>query len=836
MSEAARVKELLREQLAELAPFLFPNGHREGNHWRVGSIEGEPGKSFDICIAGAKAGLWGDFAGQEKHSRSLLDLWMHARSVDFKTALRQAAEWLGQSLSGQTAKVQSAAKRKSPPIFRSLDDAIASTERRLKMRATRRDTYQDRNGGKHFVVVRFDGNGQKQFRPFSRNGSGWVEKDPPGKLPLFNLVELNDRPREPVFVVEGEKCVCELGTIGLLATTSAHGAKSAGKTDWEPLAGREVVNLPDNDTEGRAYAHTVAEILNQQAPPAIIKIVELPGLPEKGDCVDWLDARDAKTPEDIMAELLGLVENAEVIRKIPTVAHIEDEVATRLNSGKPKVELPCDGRLLSQFAAEIAGHLKTCGLYERGGMAFIVNQHENGLEVVTPQMLRTLVENHVVCYRIRRSGESEISLDRTMSEGDAKGVLCAQQFLSQLPKLEKVATTRLPVIRADGKIELLSAGYDSDSLTLTIPQCDYDETLPLTEARKRIDDLLCEFCFADNKRSKAVAVAAMLTLYGIGLLQKGALRPVFIYLANAEGAGKTMLAKSAVSPVHGLVDTEGAPKDKAEIAKELLTAVIEARSYTLLDNCKGHLDSAQLEAFVTSIRWKGRILGVSKSFCGENHVTVLITGNGCTVSPDIRRRSLFVELFMEQERAEDRTFKRILDDGALLAMRSDILAALWAFVREWDLAGRAKPSRAHSSFPRWAEMIGGIVEFVGFGCPLENAEIRNASDVDGSDVRELVAELGSDPVKFDELVTLARAKGLFERLLAGEAELRPTDKSAFGKLLKRYDGRIFRDGKRFTVEGKGHSRRFMAVTGAATPAWWQGRHGVSADSKTLLRL
>jgi hypothetical protein len=279
-----------------------------------------------------------------------------------------------------------------------------------------------------------------------------------------------------------------------------------------------------------------------------------------------------------------LIENAEVIRKIPTVAPIENDVATRLNSSKPKVELPCDGRLLSHFAAEIGAHLKTCGLYERGGVAFIVNQQENGLEVVTPQMLRTLVENHLVCYRIRRAGESEISLDRTMSEGDAKGVLCAQQFLSQLPKLEKMATTRLPVMRANGRIELLPTGYDFDSLTLTIPQCDYDETLPLTEARKRIDDLLREFCFADNQRSKAVAVAAMLTLYGIGLLQKGALRPVFIYLANAEGAGKTMLAKCAVSPVHGLVDTEGAPKDKAEIAKELLTAVIEARSYTLLDN------------------------------------------------------------------------------------------------------------------------------------------------------------------------------------------------------------------------------------------------------------
>ena len=84
MSDASRVKVLLRQRVPELARYLFPNGHLEGNHWCVGDITGAPGKSFKICIAGQKAGLWGDFADSEKHSRSLLDLWMKARNVDFK--------------------------------------------------------------------------------------------------------------------------------------------------------------------------------------------------------------------------------------------------------------------------------------------------------------------------------------------------------------------------------------------------------------------------------------------------------------------------------------------------------------------------------------------------------------------------------------------------------------------------------------------------------------------------------------------------------------------------------------------------------------------------------
>src|SRR5207247_8311503 len=169
-------------------------------------------------------------------------------------------------------------------------------------------------------------------------------------------------------------------------------------------------------------------------------------------------------------------------------------------------------------------------------------------------------------------------------------------------------------------------------------------------------------------------------------------------------------------------------------------------------NCKKHLDSSYLEAFVTAVQWNGRILGVSKSFCGENNVTVFVTGNGCTVSPDLRRRSLFVELFMKEERAEDRKFRRTLDDGILLALRTDILAALWALVREWDAAGRPRTSRTHSSFPRWAEIVGGIVEFAEYGCPLESAEIQSAADTDGADMRELAKLLDATPVKFDELV------------------------------------------------------------------------------------
>ena len=138
-----------------------------------------------------------------------------------------------------------------------------------------------------------------------------------------------------------------------------------------------------------------------------------------------------------------------------------EEVSERLNSSKPKVELPCDGRLLSTFAADLAAILKDHGIYQRGGLAFIVNQQRDGLEVVTPQMLRTLAEQHLVCFRTKPAVETELRLARTMTAEDAQGVLCAQQFLSRLPHVEKVATARLPVMREDGTITLLPTGIRS---------------------------------------------------------------------------------------------------------------------------------------------------------------------------------------------------------------------------------------------------------------------------------------------------------------------------------------------------------------------------------------
>ena len=95
---------------------------------------------------------------------------------------------------------------------------------------------------------------------------------------------------ETVYLPEGEKDVHTLEAWGLVASCNPGGSGNstlyAGWADY--FQGRHIVILPDNDEPGRKHAAAVAAALLSVA--ASVRIVELPGLPAKGDVTDWRDA------------------------------------------------------------------------------------------------------------------------------------------------------------------------------------------------------------------------------------------------------------------------------------------------------------------------------------------------------------------------------------------------------------------------------------------------------------------------------------------------------------------------------------------------------------------
>jgi putative DNA primase/helicase len=166
-------------------------------------------------------------------------------------------------------------------------EGVGQNEQQLRRRIIAQYPYRDENGKLLFEAVRYSPKDFKQRKP--NDDGGWVWKLNGTPRVPYRLPELLAAdPGDTIFIPEGEKDCESLAALGLVATCNVGGA---GK--WKPeysefLRGRNVAILPDNDDTGREHAETVANSTAGIA--ASVKVIDLPGLPEKGDVSDWLAA------------------------------------------------------------------------------------------------------------------------------------------------------------------------------------------------------------------------------------------------------------------------------------------------------------------------------------------------------------------------------------------------------------------------------------------------------------------------------------------------------------------------------------------------------------------
>jgi DNA primase len=139
--------------------------------------------------------------------------------------------------------------------------------------------YTDAEGQLLYQVVRMNPKDFRQRRP--GNNGNWIwnlkEIDPV----LYQLPKV--LAAKEILIVEGEKDADNLTNLGLIATTCPMGAKKWRPEYNEPLKGKDIVLMPDNDLEGKEHMAQVAISLNGQAKS--LKLIELPDLPSKGGCL-----------------------------------------------------------------------------------------------------------------------------------------------------------------------------------------------------------------------------------------------------------------------------------------------------------------------------------------------------------------------------------------------------------------------------------------------------------------------------------------------------------------------------------------------------------------------
>ncbi len=173
--------------------------------------------------------------------------------------------------------------------------------------------YTDEKGNLLFQVVRYEPKGFAQRRPDGKEE--WVWNLNGIKRVLYRLQELI-KGSDPVFVVEGEKDADRLIKLGLTATTNP-GGSGKWRQEYNPyFQGRDVVILPDNDPPGKDHGQKVANSLVDKVKS--VKVLDLPGLPEKGDVSDWLDQGGDKE---------ALLELVQQIPQFPEVELPQPEVS-----------------------------------------------------------------------------------------------------------------------------------------------------------------------------------------------------------------------------------------------------------------------------------------------------------------------------------------------------------------------------------------------------------------------------------------------------------------------------------------------------------------------------
>jgi hypothetical protein len=93
----------LTDRIEDLCFALFPAGYVDQREFCIGSVAGEEGQSLRCCVAGAKAGVWCDFADRNMKGDALDLVAQALYRGDKRPAIVWAKAWLGLDDTAQPA-------------------------------------------------------------------------------------------------------------------------------------------------------------------------------------------------------------------------------------------------------------------------------------------------------------------------------------------------------------------------------------------------------------------------------------------------------------------------------------------------------------------------------------------------------------------------------------------------------------------------------------------------------------------------------------------------------------------------------------------------------------
>jgi len=362
-SDWIRVGQALKAEFGEEGCDLFENWSRQGTKYREGQFRsdwkalgrgtGRPvtlGTVFHLAKMGGYC--------RKPRANSSVEPKFRSKPISSPSRLEQERATSPTS-SPKVEPISDEDREDSREKIIAEIEATVSKQEGESMRAVARYEYSP-----SFYIVRLegkpvaDGKPKKTFRPihFDENSQVWNYKDPPkkdgdkeGYLPLYGASDLATlQTGETVYIVEGEKCVEAMRSIGRVAVTPSHGAQSPKRSDWSILQGRSVVVLPDADEDGAKYGREIVEILRRL--DCEVRVVNLKPhrgetVPPKYDVADWIDGEEEC--EDLGKRLDAIIADS------PPVVQRGDRSVADLLGGIEKTLAKTHGRAMLGVASRI---------------------------------------------------------------------------------------------------------------------------------------------------------------------------------------------------------------------------------------------------------------------------------------------------------------------------------------------------------------------------------------------------------------------------------------------------------------------------------------------------
>lgn len=403
----------------------------------------------------------------------------------------------------------------------------------------------------------------------------------------------------------------------------------------------------------------------------------------------------------------------------------EGELEEALQRSRPVID--CGARQLIDIVRDAWRAILACNeppvLFRMDNAIVRVSSREQrpAIEPITEQLMYSLLIRSAVWVRPRGDG----LVDTSPRKSIAADMLTVPS--TDLPELEEIVS--VPTLDRRGHF-VVTPGYHPEA-KLWLHLHDDAEGLEVSVAPSATDvraalelvlgEVLVDFPFV-GEPDRVHALSAMLLPLVRRLIDGPT--PLHLIEAPGPGTGKGLLADVISLLVTG--EPAGAmtiDEREDENRKRITGTLLDSKDIVLIDNVPGSLASSNLAAVLTADRWRDRILGGNKMTWLKNRVLWMSTANNPQLSLEIARRSVRIRMDAQSSQPwTGRTFKHPALKDWTREHRRELLGALMTLVSAWNAAGRPLGQASLGSFESWARVISGVLEVVGVGGFLENAQ------------------------------------------------------------------------------------------------------------------